>query len=118
MPRPARPNPSKRPTLNPLRTRCAAAIVPEKPPPTIATSTRLSDLIVGPGRRVGGAGLALGHMLVKIDDGPPGGLGKQARHHGMDQARHAGADHARANAQRANPMARPAHAERPWMLMK
>src|SRR4051794_4005544 len=99
----------------PRRASWSAVIVPENPPPTIATGTGpvSSDLIIGP---VGAAVLALLHIVVEPHHGPPGGLGEDARDHRVDQAGGVRADHLAADLDRADGMVRPAHAQRLGMI--
>src|SRR4051812_46444302 len=100
----------------PRRASWAAIMVPEKPPPMIATGTRPSDFIVGPVLRIGGAGFALGHVVVHVGDGLARGLGEPARHDRMDHAGKARADQLAADLHRADAVRGPAHAERARVL--
>src|SRR6185369_4610081 len=100
----------------PRRASWAARIVPEKPPPMIATGTRRSDFIVGPHVRVFGAGFAGLDVVVDARHRAARGLGEPARHGGMDDGRAARADQLRADLERTCPMTRPRHAERARML--
>src|SRR5438874_12627924 len=96
----------------PRRASCAARIVPENPPPMMATS----DFIVGPIARVSGAGFPLRHMIVHVSNGFAGGLGEPRGNNRMDQAGRARADKASTDRDRADAMPQPAHAERTRVL--
>src|SRR6476661_4198197 len=106
-----RPLPSIRTDAIPRRASCAARIVPENPPPMIATGTR-SDFIVRPILRVLRARLAALDVVVDSGHGLAGGLGEQARHRGMDDCGTAGAAQLRADLYCAGAMPRPSHPER------
>src|SRR5437763_5704481 len=99
----------------PRRASCAARIVPENPPPTIATGACRSDFIIGPILRVRRAGLARLYMVVDSGHGPPGGFREPAGHRGMDNRGTAGADQLGADLDRPRTVRRPAHAERSGM---
>src|SRR5438270_3489909 len=101
----------------PRRASWAARIVPDAPPPTIATGAR-SDFVVRPVLRVGRARLALHHMHVHSADRSAGGLGEQAGHDGVDQARTARSNQPGADRDCANAVACPAHPERARMLQE
>src|SRR3990170_2440472 len=118
VPRPSRPLPSNSMLRTPRRASSAANIVPEKPPPTIATAVRRSDLIVGPLLGVGRARLPADHMVVQLHHRPPGGLGEPARHDRMDRAGHARRDHRPRDPHRAQSMLEPGHSERARMVVK
>src|SRR6478672_12806462 len=115
MPRPIRPLPSMSMVRIPRFASCAARIVPEAPPPTIATGMR-SDLVVRPRLRICGAGLSLVHMIVHAGNRLPGCLGEQARHYRMNDAGDARTDQLDANRNSANAMSHPAHSKRARML--
>src|SRR4029079_16769619 len=106
-----RPLPSISSERIPRRASCAARIVPDAPPPIIATVVERSDFVVRPVLRLGRARFALRHMIVHSGNRLAGGLGEQARHDGVNDARTASADQPRANRDRYDAMARPAHAE-------
>src|SRR5438270_1848327 len=99
----------------PRRASWAARMVPDAPPPTIATCTR-SDFVVRPVLRVGRARLALHHMLVHSGDRLACRLGEQAGHDGVDQARAARTDQPGADRDCANAVACPAHSDR-WRML-
>src|SRR5690349_12641657 len=109
MPRPTRPLPSISTASTPLRARCAATIVPENPPPTIATGFDRSDFIVGPCVRVRCAGFALHHVVVQSDDGPTCGLREPARYNRMNDACRACADQLGADLDCSRTVACPCH---------
>src|SRR5215216_3000563 len=98
----------------PRRASCAARIVPENPPPMIATGTR-SDFIVGPVLRIFSACLAALDMVVDPGHGLSGGLGEQAGHGGVDDCGTTRADQFRADLHRAGAVPRPGHPERSRM---
>src|SRR5690349_19631785 len=101
----------------PRRASWAARMVPEKPPPTIATGTsRSSDFIIGPVLRVGRAGFPRLDMVVDPGHRLPASLGEPARHDRVDEHGAAGADELRADLDCAGAMPSPGHAERPRML--
>src|SRR5919107_6442651 len=100
----------------PRRASCAARMVPEAPPPTIATAAGRSDLIVRPILRIGRPGFAGLDMIVDSGHRPAGGFAEPTRDHRVHHRRTAGADELRADLDRAPPMATPGHAERSWML--
>src|SRR4051794_38407515 len=110
-----RPLPSMRTQAMPRRASWAARMVPDAPPPTMATAFRRSDLVVRPALRVGRARLTALDMIVDASHGPAGGLGEPAGHGGMDDRRQASADQLAADLHRSDPVARPAHAERARM---
>src|SRR4051794_18747106 len=101
----------------PRRASWAARIVPDAPPPTIATCTG-SDFVVRPVLRVGRARLALHHMLVHAGDRLAGGLGEDPGHDGVDQARTARTNQPGADPDGANTVTCPAHPERARMLQE
>src|SRR3954452_21022562 len=94
----------------------AARMVPENPPPIMATGTRPSDFIIGPVGRIGGTGFARLDMIVDAGDGPAGGFREPAGDDGVDHRRASGADQLRGNLRRAEPVTAPRHAERMRML--
>src|SRR3954468_7429216 len=90
-------------------------MVPEKPPPMIATGTR-SDFIIGPALRVRGIRFPRLDVIVNAGDGLACRLGKPSRDRGMDQGGATRADQLGADLDRARTVARPAHPERTRML--
>src|SRR5690349_4092102 len=96
----------------PCRANWAAKIVPDAPPPTIATFAWPLDFVVRPGLRICGASFALGHMVVHVRDGLAGCLSENARHDRMDDASKPGADQPAANCHCSDAMSCPAHPER------
>src|SRR5690349_3047091 len=110
-----RPLPSISAEPIPRRANCAARMVPENPPPTIATGTR-SDLIIGPCVWIGGARLAALDVVVDVADGPARRVREPAGHRGMDHRRAARTDQLGADLDRADAMARPGHAQRVRMF--
>src|SRR5689334_15470217 len=100
----------------PFRARFAATIVPEKPPPTMATG--LSDFVVRPVLRVLRARFALRHMVVHVGNRLAGGLGEHTRHHCVNDAGAARADEPRANRDSANAVSCPAHPKGAWMFQE
>src|SRR5256885_4331671 len=100
----------------PRRASWAAMIVPEKPPPTIATGACRSDFIVRPVLRVGGARFARLDVVVDASHGFSAGLGEPARHDRMDQDRAARADQLGADLDGSGAMAGPSHPKRARMV--
>src|SRR5436309_11577061 len=100
----------------PRRASWAARIVPEKPPPMIATGARRSDFIIRPALRISRARLALLDMVVDAGDRAPGGLGEPAGDRGMNEGGKPGADQLAADPDRANAVACPTHAQRARVL--
>src|SRR5687768_5900679 len=111
MPLPALQPPSMRIVSMPLRASWAATIVPENPPPTIATGFCRSDFIVGPFLGVARATVALLHHAVKPDDCSSGGLREPGRYSRMDDAGGAGANQLGPDPDRASAMTNPSHPE-------
>src|SRR3954454_21109837 len=111
-----RPLPSIRTQPMPRRASWAARMVPEKPPPMIATGTARSDFIVGPVLRIGRVRLAALDVVVNAGHRSSARLGEPARYDRMDQDRTSRADQFRGDFRGANPMLRPSHSERAWML--
>src|SRR4051812_854577 len=93
-------------------------MVPEAPPPTIATGTCRSDFVVRPVLRVGRAGFALCHVVVHAADRPASRLCKDPRYDSVDQTGEPRADQSHSNCDRSDAMSRPTHAERAWMFEK
>src|SRR5438270_9080004 len=83
-PLPILPLPSMSTLGTPRRASCAARIVPEAPPPTIATGSR-SDFVVRPILRVSGARLAPHHMLVHAGNHLAGSLREEAGNDRVDE---------------------------------
>ena len=81
----------QQPSAMPRRASCAARIVPEKPPPTIATGipVRFHSRANSPGLP---RPLCASHMVIHAGDGLAGGLGEQRGDHGVDDAGEARAD--------------------------
>ena len=90
-----------------FRASCAARIVPEAPPPTIATVTRRSDLVVRPRLRIRRTRPPAGHVIVHVGDGLARRLGEHPRHDRMNQPRKPCADQASADHDGARPVGRP-----------
>src|SRR6185437_16059246 len=111
-----RPLPSISAQSIPRLASCAARIVPENPPPMIATGTRRSDFIVRPILRIRSVRFAAHHVLVHPVDGLASGLGKPPGHCRMDQAGETGSDELGRDNDGPCAMRRPAHAERARML--
>ena len=95
---------------------CAARIVPDAPPPTIATVVERSDFVVRPVLRVGRARLTPRHMLVHAGNRLAGGLGENSRHDRVNKAGAARSDQPGADRDGAHSMARPAHSQRARMI--
>src|SRR3954447_14247772 len=93
-------------------------MVPEKPPPTIATGTSRSDFIIGPVLRVRRAGFARLDVVVDAGHRLARALREPTRHHRVDDRRAASADQLRADPHRTAGVTCPAHPERAWMLDK
>src|SRR5437868_9060697 len=102
----------------PRRASWAAMMVPEKPPPTIATGTSRSDLIIWPVFRVRGAGLARLDVVVDAGHRLAARFGEPAGHCGVNEHRQPRANQLAADLHRADAVARPGHTERAWMLDK
>src|SRR5205085_3572012 len=102
----------------PFRASWAATMVPEKPPPTMATGESPSDFVVRPVLRIGSACFALRHMVVHLGDRLSGGLGEHTGHDRMDDACTASANQSRTDCDCADPVARPAHPERTRMFQE
>src|SRR3954454_11408885 len=96
----------------PRRASWAARMVPEAPPPTIATAARRSDLVVRPILRVSGAGFARLDMVIDASDGLARGFGEPAWHDCMDNRRASCPDQLGADLEGANAMTGPAHPKR------
>src|SRR5438270_9017592 len=99
----------------PRRASWAARIVPDAPPPTIATVVERSDFVIRPILRVGRARLARLDMVVDAGDRPPGSLGEPARNDRVNNRRAPSADQLRADRNGAHSMACPAHPKRARM---
>src|SRR4051812_37904470 len=112
-----RPLPSIRIERTPRFASWAARIVPEAPPPTIATGTR-SDLVVRPVLRVLCAGFARDHVVVHAVDRLARGLGEDTRNYRMTDAGETSPYQANADCHRSKAMPRPAHPARSWMIQK
>src|SRR6185295_9225133 len=100
----------------PRRASWTARMVPEAPPPTIATGAL--NLVVRPGLRVRRASFALIHVVVHVRDRLSGGLREEARHGGVNDTGEAGADQARTDRDGSHTMTSPAHSERARMFKK
>src|SRR4051794_10056189 len=111
-----RPDPSMRTDRMPRPASWAARIVPDAPPPTIATGTRRSDFIIRPVLRIGRISLAGLDVIVDPRDRLSGSLGEPPRHDCMNQAGGAGTKQRRPDGHGPNPMLRPTHAERTRMV--
>jgi hypothetical protein len=86
----------------------AATIVPENPPPTIATGIRRSV--------IGALCVEILDVVVNSNDGVRCGFAEYSRDSGMDQCSAAGADQLESDFHCAGSVASPAHPERPWMF--
>src|SRR5436190_15680734 len=106
-----RPPPSISSERMPRRASWAARIVPDAPPPTIATVVERSDFVVRPVLRVCGARFAPHHMVVHAADRLARRLGEESGHNRVNHARAARPDQASADRDRANAVTRPTHAE-------
>src|SRR5215218_592481 len=95
---------------------CAARIVPEAPPPTMATGTCRSDFVVRPCLRIHGAGFALDHVVVHPLDGLARRLREQGRHGRVDEARRPSPDELGPDLHGTDAVPRPGHSKRPRML--
>src|SRR5258708_4381497 len=111
-----RPLPSIRTDDMPRRASWAARMVPEKPPPTIATGACRSDFIIRPVLRIRRSSSARLNVVVNARHGLACRLGEDARHHRVYQSRAAGTDQLGADLDCAQPVSRPAHAERSRMF--
>src|SRR5947208_1795968 len=101
----------------PRRASWAARIVPDAPPPTIATGTR-SDFVVRPVLRICGARFAPHHMIVHAADRLPGGLRKDSWNNRMNETGEARSDETHADAESTDAVPRPAHAQRARMFQE
>src|SRR3954468_15165694 len=106
-----RPDPSMRTDRMPRPASWAARIVPDAPPPTIATGTRRSDFVVRPVLRICRAGSALRHVVVHVGDRLARRLREHARDDGMDEAGETGTHQPHADGKRADAMSSPAHSK-------
>src|SRR6476646_7215615 len=100
----------------PRRASWAARIVPEAPPPTIATAVWRSDFVVRPILRVRRAGFARLDMVVDARHRLARGLREATRNDRVDDRGATRADQLGADLHRADAVPRPAHAERARML--
>jgi len=91
-------------------------MVPEAPPPTIATAARRSDFVVRPILRVRRARLPPHHVVVHAGNRLAGGLREEPRHDRMDQAGNPGTDQPYTNIYGTDAVPPPAHAKRARML--
>src|SRR6187455_221258 len=114
MPRPSRPPPSIR--IEPMfrRASWAATIVPEKPPPMMATSA--SDIIVGPLLRLARSRPDLLDVIVGFGDGASRRVREPARDEAVDHGRAAGEDQLPADLECSRAMCGPGQSQRPWMF--
>src|SRR6476646_50755 len=117
MPRSKRPLTSMSSERMPRRASCTARMVPEAPPPTIATGNR-SDFVVRPSLRICGAGLSLVHMVVHVRDRLAGGLGKDPWNDSVHYAGETGSDQPGADCSSADAVPSPAHPERTRMFQE
>src|SRR4051812_13029303 len=99
----------------PRRASCAATIVPEKPPPMIATGTR-SDVIIGPILRPRRPSPYLLDVMIGFGHPATRGIGPPAWNPGGDQGPQAGADQLEADPHCAPAVLRPADPQRARML--
>src|SRR5689334_10049997 len=106
-----RPLPSIRTESMPRRASCAAIMVPEKPPPMIATGTARSDFIVGPVLRIGCARLAALDMVIDPGDRLARRVGEPAWNCRVNERRATGAEQLRTDFDCARAMAGPRHSE-------
>src|SRR5688572_16709938 len=116
MPRPMRPPPSISTEAIPRRASCAATIVPEKPPPIMATGAGRSDVIVGPLLRLARPGLDLLDILVGLGDDAAGGVSEQAGDQRVDEGSEPCANQLGADAERAGAVRDPAQPQRARMI--
>src|SRR4051812_9674666 len=100
----------------PRRASWAAIMVPEKPPPIIATGTSRSDFIIGPVLRVRRARFSRLDVLVDAGDGLTAGFGEPPGHGGVNEHCQPGGNQLAADLHGADAVARPAHAERSRMM--
>src|SRR4051812_5521244 len=111
-----RPLPSIRTEATPRRASWAATIVPENPPPIMATGVRCSDIIVGPLLRLARSGADLLHVEIGLGDDAPRCVGEPAGDDAVNHCRQPGADQPEADLQRARAMLEPAQPERARMI--
>src|SRR4029079_295181 len=111
-----RPLPSIKADWIPRAASWAARIVPEAPPPTMATGTFRSDFVVRPALRVCCPRFPLDHMIMHPVDRLAGRLREPARHKRMDEAGGPCAHQGRADDHGAHPMSRPTHSQRARMI--
>src|SRR5438270_11611533 len=94
----------------PRRASCAARIVPDAPPPTIATWKR-SDFVFRPMLRVCRAGPAPHHMIVHGGYCSSGGLPEKPWNDGMHEAGESGREEPYGDGGGAHAVRCPAHPE-------
>src|SRR5690348_8072294 len=92
------------------------SIVPDAPPPTIATGTSRSDFVIRPVLRIGGIGLAALDMVVDAGHGPARRIREPPGYRRVDDRRAARPDQLCADLHRARAVAGPSHPERSWMI--
>src|SRR5215212_10977549 len=107
-----RPLPSMRTEPRPRCASWAARMVPEKPPPMIATGKTRSDFIIGPVLRIGRAGLTALDVVVDAGHRSSASLREPARHDRVDQDGAAGADQFGADLHCADSVTGPGHTQR------
>src|SRR5512132_2208468 len=100
----------------PLRARCAATMVPENPPPTIATGRCRSDVIVRPLLRVLRPHAPLLDVVAEVDNLPACRFGEPARYNRVNQACTPYSQQLEADLGRSGAMLSPRHPERSWMV--
>src|SRR5689334_5576863 len=100
----------------PRRASCAAMMVPEKPPPMIATGTGRSNFIIGPVLRIGRGCLAALNMVVDARHRLSGCVREPAGDGRVNERRAAGTQELRSDLHRACAVTRPRHAKRARML--
>src|SRR3954451_14323175 len=100
----------------PRRASWAAIMVPEKPPPTIATGTSRSDFIIGPVLRVRRAGFSRLDMLVNAVHRLARTFREPPRHSRVDNRGATSADQLCADLHRSGSVTGPAHSKRAWVL--
>lgn len=95
----------------PRRANWAARIVPDAPPPTIATGTCRSDFVVRPALRIGGARFASSHVVVHVGDRLTRSLREYPWDDRMDETGKTGTNKPGADRDRPDAMVSPTHAE-------
>ncbi|MDQ3246423.1 MAG: hypothetical protein M3Q52_05955 [Pseudomonadota bacterium] len=93
-------------------------MVPENPPPTIATGAGRSDFIIRPVLWIGSARFALGHMGVEPFNGPARSLREPSWNNSVNKTGRPGTHHLGSDLSRADAVIPPTHAQDQRVLAK